>query len=253
MLAGGKLFRYNGVTGHRGNPAVAPENTLESFASAIGAGVDFLETDIHLTKDDVAVLCHDATTGRTCGEDRIIAESTYAELALLNASTNFNAVHPATPYAPTRIPKLEELFALLRSFPDVRLSLQPKCDRIGAIVDAVKRGSFESRIAFNDGNAPWLIELKKCLPGAVIFYDTTGTKQLDQGIELALRCHFHGIVAHCASLDSARVESIIAAGLEPGVWTISSEEEIRRFLAMKVYRFYSDDPGLVRRLKGEFR
>ena len=43
----------NGVTGHRGNPEAAPENTLAGFASAIALGVDFLETDVHESADGV--------------------------------------------------------------------------------------------------------------------------------------------------------------------------------------------------------
>ena len=39
------------IAGHRGNPAEFPENTMESFRSAVELGVDMIETDIHLTKD----------------------------------------------------------------------------------------------------------------------------------------------------------------------------------------------------------
>jgi len=53
-------FRYNGITGHRGNPARAPENTLESFENAMRVGVDFVETDVHLTADGRLMLCHNA-------------------------------------------------------------------------------------------------------------------------------------------------------------------------------------------------
>ena len=37
-----------------------PENTLPSFEIALDVGVTSIETDVHLTKDDVAVLFHDA-------------------------------------------------------------------------------------------------------------------------------------------------------------------------------------------------
>ena len=73
----------NGVTGHRGNPEAAPENTLAGFASAIALGVDFLETDVHESADGVLFLCHDATTGRTCGTDLAIAETEAAEAVFL--------------------------------------------------------------------------------------------------------------------------------------------------------------------------
>jgi glycerophosphoryl diester phosphodiesterase len=43
---------------HRGYKAAFPENTMASFIGAVEAGAHALETDIHLTKDDVVVLSH---------------------------------------------------------------------------------------------------------------------------------------------------------------------------------------------------
>jgi glycerophosphoryl diester phosphodiesterase len=50
--------RFN-LQGHRGGRALHPENTLPSFEAALDAGVCSIETDVHLTRDGVAVLCHD--------------------------------------------------------------------------------------------------------------------------------------------------------------------------------------------------
>ena len=48
------------VHGHRGARAVRPENTLPAFEYAIKAGVDVLELDMAVTKDNVVVVSHDA-------------------------------------------------------------------------------------------------------------------------------------------------------------------------------------------------
>jgi len=50
--------RFN-LQGHRGARAIHPENTLPSFEAALDASVSSIETDVHLTRDGVAVLCHD--------------------------------------------------------------------------------------------------------------------------------------------------------------------------------------------------
>src|SRR5712692_6095882 len=47
------------VHGHRGARAVRPENTLPAFEYAIGIGVDVLELDMAVTKDNVVVVSHD--------------------------------------------------------------------------------------------------------------------------------------------------------------------------------------------------
>jgi glycerophosphoryl diester phosphodiesterase len=48
------------LQGHRGARGQKPENTLPSFEAAFDAGVHSIETDMHLTRDGVAVLYHDA-------------------------------------------------------------------------------------------------------------------------------------------------------------------------------------------------
>ena len=43
---------------HRGYKAKHPENTMGAFRGAVKANAHAIETDIHLTKDDVVVLSH---------------------------------------------------------------------------------------------------------------------------------------------------------------------------------------------------
>ena len=43
---------------HRGYKAKHPENTMGAFRGAVNAKAHAMETDIHLTKDDVVVLSH---------------------------------------------------------------------------------------------------------------------------------------------------------------------------------------------------
>lgn len=52
------------IIAHRGYKAKFPENTMSSFEGAVAVGSHAIETDIHLTKDDVVVLSHDATLSR---------------------------------------------------------------------------------------------------------------------------------------------------------------------------------------------
>jgi glycerophosphoryl diester phosphodiesterase len=55
-----KLFD---LQGHRGARGLKPENTLPGFEVALDVGVSSVETDLHLTRDDVPVLFHDAVLG----------------------------------------------------------------------------------------------------------------------------------------------------------------------------------------------
>jgi glycerophosphoryl diester phosphodiesterase len=52
------------VLAHRGLALDAPENTLLAFASAAAVGATYIETDVHVTRDGVAVIAHDPTLRR---------------------------------------------------------------------------------------------------------------------------------------------------------------------------------------------
>jgi glycerophosphoryl diester phosphodiesterase len=51
------------LQGHRGARGLKPENTLPAFEVAFDLGVTTVETDLHLTRDGVPVLCHDPVLG----------------------------------------------------------------------------------------------------------------------------------------------------------------------------------------------
>lgn len=56
------LIQQNGpcsVVAHRGASATLPEHTLEAYTLAHAQGVDYIETDIILTRDNVLVCLHD--------------------------------------------------------------------------------------------------------------------------------------------------------------------------------------------------
>ena len=53
------------VVAHRGLSAEAPENTFDSFDLAISNGIEHIEFDVQLTKDNEVVIIHDDTVDRT--------------------------------------------------------------------------------------------------------------------------------------------------------------------------------------------
>ncbi|KAJ7285767.1 PLC-like phosphodiesterase [Mycena rebaudengoi] len=63
--------------GHRGASAQFPENTLESFEAAIRDGVDGIESDVRVSKDNVVIMNHDPALGRTTDFRGIIKESNW--------------------------------------------------------------------------------------------------------------------------------------------------------------------------------
>ncbi|MBC7844847.1 MAG: hypothetical protein H7099_21270 [Gemmatimonadaceae bacterium] len=100
------------VIGHRGAAAMRPENTLPGFRHAIELGVDAVEFDVRVTGDGVAVVHHDASTLRTCGEDVLIDRASIGTLRRLDAAANFTG--DFRPARRTPIPLLDEVLDLTR-------------------------------------------------------------------------------------------------------------------------------------------
>ena len=67
---------------HRGGFANGPENTLQTITNNIRMGINAIEVDVHLTKDDELVLFHDDTISRLLNDNskRAITEVMLAEL-----------------------------------------------------------------------------------------------------------------------------------------------------------------------------
>lgn len=109
------------VMAHRGNRVACPENTLAAFRRAVDEGTDIVETDLHLTADEVFVCIHDATVDRTTDGQGEVASMTLARLKALSAC------YGRPEFAAERVPTLAELAGLLPD--DVALALELKSDR----------------------------------------------------------------------------------------------------------------------------
>src|SRR5580704_5957308 len=107
------------VHGHRGARARRPENTLPAFRYAIEQGVDVLELDVAVTKDNVAVVSHDPLINATiCSGPKTgiaIHTLTLAELRQYDCGGKQNPNFATqVPVPGTRVPTLDEVFDLGR-------------------------------------------------------------------------------------------------------------------------------------------
>ncbi len=96
------------IIGHRGCAGYAPENTLEGIHTAADMGVEWVELDVKLTKDQVPVIFHDEDLERTTGTEGLVADTDYADLQELDAGSWFG-----DSFIGVKIPTLEEAVDVL--------------------------------------------------------------------------------------------------------------------------------------------
>lgn len=90
------------IAAHRGDVENFPENTLPAFESAFKKGADYIELDLHMTRDNVVVVIHDSTVDRTTDGAGAVRDYDYQELKKLDAGNG------------AYIPTFEEVLALAK-------------------------------------------------------------------------------------------------------------------------------------------
>lgn len=96
------------IIGHRGCAAYAPENTLEGLHTAADMGVEWVEFDVKLTKDQVPILFHDETLERTTGAAGDVKDTNYEDIRQLEAGSWFS-----DSFSGVKVPTLEEAIEVL--------------------------------------------------------------------------------------------------------------------------------------------
>ena len=196
--------------GHRGNPADHPENTMASFISAIDAGCDMVECDVHLSADGELAVIHDHMLERTTNGSGMVGAHTLSELRALDAG------------AGERIPLLEELFELVRG--RVGLVIETKQnpvpypgleEKLVGTLRAQRMLDQVTVISFHHGRIRALKELAPELDCGIV----DASRPIDPvGMMRAAGAELFSV--HYGTLEPSMTEEIRAAGLSVGVWTV---------------------------------
>ncbi|MFD3642793.1 glycerophosphodiester phosphodiesterase family protein [Streptomyces griseus] len=102
------------VVAHRGASGYAPENTLAAVDAADALGIEWVENDVHRTRDGVLVVLHDNDLKRTTDAEQVypdrapwaVKDFTAEELAKLDAGSWFGER-----FAGARVPTLTQFLS----------------------------------------------------------------------------------------------------------------------------------------------
>lgn len=225
---------------HRGGNSRWPENTMPSFQDSIDLGYRYLETDIHLSADNVLYAFHDHNLKLRTGLDANISDLDAHEIDGLLVDGR----------AP--IPRLDDLFM---TWPYARLNIDTKSDatvlpliqtiRKHRAIDRVCVGSFVDR------------RVKKCR--SELGPDLCTSMGQREAARLALASRGLAdpdlVVGACAQVPRHKVFDVVTPALvelahdleiQVHVWTIDEPDEMRRLLDYGVDGIMTDQPRILR-------
>lgn len=145
------VIRY---VAHRGYHVQAPENTMPAFAAAAEAGYQFVESDVHFTKDGVAVLCHDSTinaTARNADGSKIVGVKSIQFMTYEQLLQYDFGIAAGEAYRGTRIPTFREWIAFCREAdvtPYIELKSSMTTEQVQTLMQLVEEAGMTDRVVW---------------------------------------------------------------------------------------------------------
>lgn len=247
------------ILGHRGVPALHQENTLAGVLRAIELGIDGVEFDVFLTKDEKVVLFHDSETERLTGVAGEIQEMTWDEISRLRLQTAISMGqspegHERVVFYPKaeRIPLLEEVLAAVGDALVMNIELKPPAgpwDRdLGArVAEIVRAAGCQDQVIVTSFDLFKLRALEKAWPAlhSGFAYDDDfanlyrgwidrlplladdGTRNAEETIKRLMELNIVGhkagstvVGAEYTLIDAATVTRFHALGMAVGAYTL---------------------------------
>ncbi|MCJ1350817.1 MAG: hypothetical protein MMC33_000798 [Icmadophila ericetorum] len=238
---------------HRGYKAKYPENTMGAFRGAVEVGADAIETDIHLSKDDVVVLSHDATLKRCFGTDEKIIDCEWEYLQTLHTIKE--------PHEP--LPRLVELLTYLASpgLEDKWLLLDIKLDSdadtvMRLIADAIfsvppnPSKPWNQRIVLGIWAAKYLPLCSHYLPDFPISHIGFSTIYARQFLRVP-NVSFN-LLQKILYICPRFIKDAHALKRAVFVWTVNEDEMMRWSIKHKTDGVITDDPKRFQEVKNEW-
>lgn len=248
------------VHGHRGARARLPENTLPAFQYAIEQGVDALEMDMAVTKDNVIVISHDPLLhGPVCTgplESAVIHTLTLAEVRQWDCGKVQNPRFATQRTVPsTRMPTLDEVLELAtrgtfdynietKSFPAKPEYTPPPAVFARMVLEKIRQYKLEKRIILQSFDFRTLVAMRKLAPEVRLSALTEADKR--DFAAIAAEAAMAEIVSPEFHLVTpAKVEAAHKAGLQVVPWTANTEADWNLLIQAKVDAIITDDPATL--------
>ena len=234
-------FAHRG--GARHPDLVGLENTLLAFRHAHDLGYDYLETDVHVTRDGVLLAFHDTILDRVTDRKGAISTLTHAE------------VQAALIAGRERVPTLTEVFD---AFPDSRFNIDLKAAGAArSLADFIEARGAHERVLVGSFSSRRLNEFRRLTQGRVPTsghpLEVAAFRLLPNGrlADLLTRRRVDALqIPHrrgrLVVASPGLVRRAHAAGKHVHVWTIDDPDEMRELIGRGVDGLMTDRTDILK-------
>jgi glycerophosphoryl diester phosphodiesterase len=240
------------IFAHRGANKEAAENTRSAFDKALEYPIDGIETDVQLSRDEVAVLWHDRFLGKLGFSTKHIDDFDHAQLQAMNFAAHFSSRTE-----PEGIMSLKEFLDRYRKRCRLILEIknrdweqssrqEMKVRQTLELVGTVRDGS----ILVSSFNLLSLVYAHQRSPELPLVYNFEKDQTLaDARNILSAQTFLHGLCLPIRTLDESMVRLLRDHGKCIAVYTCNSDAEINKALELGVDILISDVPQKALQLR----
>lgn len=220
------------IVAHRGGGDLAAENTIKSLERAIEEGAKWSEIDVQRTLDGQYIINHDGDFSRVAGESRSSKEMTLEEIKKLRVKDLFDSGR-----ASQEVATLEEFMDASKGKIGLYIELKGSTadeKMVDDVVKMIKEKDMMSETAILSLNYKLIQYTEEKYPeidtGFLYFFMFGDVSQLKGDI----------LIMEEREADDWKIDEIHAAGKKAVVWTVNTEDSIKRFVASDVDGIITD-------------
>lgn len=218
------------IIAHRGASAMLPENTLSAFAKAVEMGVDMIECDVRITKDNQLVVIHDSSVDRMTRAYGEVGDYTYDDLKKFKIRNN------------ERVPLLEEVIDLVGQRASLVIEVKVRA-AAKMVSDLIKRRGLVGNYVIQSFFWEVVRDIEKINPrfqtGILTWY------LRDLHLRLGKKYGIDYINPHYRFLSKKKVKAVHRAGFKMFTWTVNTDKAARRAAEAGVDGLITNKPDLL--------
>ena len=236
------------IIAHRGASFDAPENTLASVNLAWTQGINFVEVDVRLTKDNILVVFHDETTIRFNQIDKSVREYNFEELLAINVG-----IFKGEQWRNEPIPTLEDVLKTIPANGTLVVELKDGPEMENALVQLEKRNATIWKqlefISFHYETiciAKKIFPNNKCLWLLDLDYDSETKQNAPSNKDIIHKIKQHnldGIDVFAGEMaNESFFKTMHQENFEIYLWTINTVEHAKQYLPFSPHGLTTDKP-----------